>query len=80
MNNPKRPFNLSDSLISHAILFLPSGELLGPFRWLCMRGDEEVIGFAIAKETGDIFSAGRFPPAVYQQRSDQLTEWRFSVW
>ena len=28
MNNSKRPFNLSDSLISHAILFLPSGESL----------------------------------------------------
>ena len=28
MNNPERPFNLLDSLISQAILFLPSGELL----------------------------------------------------
>ena len=47
----------------------------GPFRQWCMRGDEEVIGFVIANETGDIFSAGRFPPAVHHQIYHLLTEW-----
>ena len=40
-----------------------------------MSGDEEVIGFVIANETGDIYSAGRFPPAVHHQRYHLLTEW-----
>ena len=35
VNNPERPFNLSDELISQTILFLPSGELLALYiQWV----------------------------------------------
>ena len=31
-------------------------------------GDEKVIGFGITNKNGDIYSAGRFPPAVHHHR------------